>query len=112
MQIQQATPINSNIFGFLKSYGLNVNQNLVLDKSCGRVQVQQQMGFIRMNVPMEYPFLPIIKKFNDQELVVSGLEQIHLFFPSEISLDTALSNSVAGVVDLFSSSNRSSIMSG
>ena len=93
MQIQQATPINSNIFGFLKSYGLNVNQNLVLDKSCGRVQVQQQMGFIRMNVPMEYPFLPIIKKFNDQELVVSGLEQIHLFFPSEISLDTALSNS-------------------
>ena len=112
MQIQQATPINSNIFGFLKSYGLNVNQNLVLDKSCGRVQVQQQMGFIRMNVPMEYPFLPIIKKFNNQELVVSGLEQIHLFFPSEISLDTALSNSVAGVVDLFSSSNRSAIMSG
>jgi hypothetical protein len=70
------------------------------------------MGFIRMNVPMEYPFLPIIKKFNDQELVVSGLEQIHLFFPSEISLDTALSNSVAGVVDLFSSSNKSAIMSG
>ena len=62
MQIQQATPIESNVFSFLKSYGFNINQNLVLDKSCGRVQVQQQMGFIRMNVPMEYPFLPIIKK--------------------------------------------------
>ena len=35
MQIQQATPINSNIFDFLKSYGFTVNQNLVLDKSCG-----------------------------------------------------------------------------
>ena len=58
MQIQQATPINSNIFDFLKSYGFTVNQNLVLDESCGRVQVQQQMGFIRMNVPMEYPFCP------------------------------------------------------
>lgn len=112
MQVQQASPINSNIFSLLKSYGLIINQNLVLDKSCGRVQVQQQMGFIRMNVPMEYPFLPIIKEFNDQELVVSGLEQIHVFFPSEIVLDTSLSNEVVGVVDLFSSSNKSGIMAG
>ena len=112
MQIQQANVVNSNVFSFLKSYGLSVNQNLVLDKSCGRVQVQQQMGFIRMNVPMDYPFLPIIKKFNNQELVVNGLEQLHLFFPSEIDLDTTLSQNVAGVVDLFSSSNKSGIMSG
>ena len=112
MQIQQATPINSNIFDFLKSYGFTVNQNLVLDESCGRVQVQQQMGFIRMNVPMEYPFLPIIKKFNEQELVVNGLEQLHLFFPSEIIMDTVLSDNVVGTVDLFSSSNKSGIMAG
>ena len=112
MQTQQASVINSNVFTFLNSYGLNVNQNLVLDKSCGRVQVQQQMGFIRMNVPMDYPFLPVVKNFNEQELVVSGLEQIHLFFPSEIVLDTALNQKVAGVIDLFKSSNKSGIMSG
>ena len=70
------------------------------------------MGFIRMNVPMEYPFLPIIKKFNEQELVVNGLEQLHLFFPSEISMDTVLSDNVVGTVDLFSSSNKSGIMAG
>ena len=112
MQTQQASVINSNVFTFLNSYGLNVNQNLVLDKSCGRVQVQQQMGFIRMNVPMDYPFLPVVKNFNEQELVVSGLEQIHLFFPSEIVLDTALNQNIAGVIDLFKSSNKSGIMSG
>ena len=111
MQTQQAVKINSNIFSFLKSYGFTLNQNLVLDKSCSRVQVQQQMGFIRMNVPMEYPFLPIVKNFNDQELVVSGLEQIHLFFPSQIMLDTLLSDNVIGIVDLFTSSNKSGIMS-
>ena len=111
MQTQQANPINSNIFSLLKTYGLIVNQNLVLDKSCGRVQVQQQMGFIRMNVPMEYPFLPIIRNFNEEELVVSGLEQIHMFFPSEIKLDTLLDENVIGVTDLLSSSNKSGIMS-
>ena len=112
MQVQQATPIQSNIFSYLKNYGLIVNQNLVLDKSCGRVQVQQQMGFLRMNVPMEYPFLPIVKKFNKEELVVNGLEQIHLFFPSEIVLDTLLNANIAGTIDLFSSSNKSGIMAG
>ena len=110
MQTQQANPINSNIFSLLKTYGLIVNQNLVLDKSCGRVQVQQQMGFIRMNVPMEYPFLPIIRNFNEEELVVGGIEQIHMFFPSEIKLDTLLDENVIGVTDLLSSSNKSGIM--
>ena len=100
MQTQQAVKINSNIFSFLKSFGFTLNQNSVLDKSCSRVQVQQQMGFIRMNVPMEYPFLPIVKNFNEQELVVSGLEQIHLFFPSQIMLDTLLNDNVIGIVDL------------
>ena len=110
MQTQQATSINSNIFSLLKTYGLIVNQNLVLDKSCGRVQVQQQMGFIRMNVPMEYPFLPIIRNFNEEELVVSGLEQIHMFFPSEIKLDTLLDKNVIGVTDLLSSSDKSGVI--
>ena len=81
MQTQQAVKLESNILSFLQSYGFRVKQNLVLDKSCNRVQVQQQMGFTRMNVPMEYPFLPIIKNFNKTELVASGIEQIHLFFP-------------------------------
>ena len=51
------------------------------------------------------------ENFNDQELVVSGLEQIHLFFPSQIMLDTSLSDNVIGIVDLFTSSNKSGIMS-
>ena len=37
-------------------------ENLVLDQTCGRVNVQQNMGFIRMAVPMEYPLLPIIPR--------------------------------------------------
>ena len=111
IQTQQANPINSNIFSLLKTYGLIVNQNLVLDKSCGRVQVQQQMGFIRMNVPMEYPFLPIIRNFYEEELEVSGSDQILIFFHSEVKLDTLLGENVFGVTDLLSSSNKSGIMS-
>ena len=80
IQTQQATPIQSNIFDFLSSYGLSIKENLVLDQSCNQVNVQQQVGPFRMAVPMEYPFLPIIKKFDKNEVTVSGLESLELIF--------------------------------
>lgn len=46
------------------------------------------MGPIRMNVPMEYPLLPIVRKFNTDEAIVAGLEQIQLVFASEIQPDS------------------------
>ncbi len=112
MQTQQAVKLESNILSFLQSYGFRVNQNLVLDKSCNRVQVQQQMGFTRMNVPMDYPFLPIIKNFNKTELVASGIEQIHLFFPSQIDLLDKPHNSLLSftVAPLFTTSDSSNVM--
>ena len=110
IQTQQASIIESNIFTFLGKYGLNVEKNLAMDKRAGRVSVQQQMGMFRMNVPMEYPFLPIIQNFNENESVVSGLEALQVVFPSEISIDTSFSDLVAGVNELFTTSNKSGIM--
>lgn len=89
LQIQQAFPIESDIFSILEGYGFFIEANLVTDKICGRVNVQQQMGPIRMNVPMEYPLLPIVRNFNANESIVSGLEQMQLIFPSEIKQDSS-----------------------
>ncbi|MFQ6678625.1 MAG: GldG family protein [Fidelibacterota bacterium] len=107
IQTQKATPIQSDIFDLLSGYGFQLEKNLVLDHQCGSVSVQQNMGFIRMNVPMEYPFLPIITKFNPDESMVNGLEQLTVMFASEIIADTGYT-----ITPLFSSSNRSSTMTG
>ena len=42
IQTQQANPVQSNIFSILDSYGLSIKENLVLDKTCNQVNVQQQ----------------------------------------------------------------------
>tara|TARA_B100000678_G_scaffold290688_1_gene304293 strand:- start:244 stop:1764 length:1521 start_codon:yes stop_codon:yes gene_type:complete len=110
LQTQRAEAYKSNIFDIISPFGFTLTENLVLDKSCGRVNVMQDMGFIRMNVPMEYPFLPIIRTFNQDEALVSGLEQVHVFFSTEILFDSAGTN--VNTVPLFSSSNRSSVMTG
>ena len=94
LQVQQALPIQSNIFSLLNAYGLDLQSNLVTDQICGRVNVQQQMGPIRMNVPIEYPLLPVIRNFNADESIVAGLEQMQLIFASEIKQDSASMGSV------------------
>ena len=103
LQVQQAFPIQSNIFDLIDDYGFAIEPNLVTDKICGRVNVQQQMGPIRMNVPMEYPLLPIIRSFNTKEAIVAGLEQIQLVFASELKQDSASFENVNYVPLLFTS---------
>ena len=90
---------------------MNIEENLVLDKTCGKVNVQQNMGIFRMAVPMDYPFIPIIKNFNSNEIIVSGIEQHQVLFPSEILIDTLVS-SYTKLFPLLTSSNKSTTMSG
>ena len=62
IQLQQAFPIESNIFDFLNKYDLDLQKNLVLDSKCGNVQVQQSVGLFRMNRAVQYPFFPVVDK--------------------------------------------------
>ena len=110
---QQASPVTSNIYSFLNSYGFRISPNLVLDQNCGKVNVQQNLGFLRIPVPMDYPFLPIIKdkNFEKSSVIVQNLESLRLMFPSEIIIDDSLvvSDNI-NISPLFLSSNRSATM--
>jgi len=84
--IQQlsATPINSNLFRLLSSFGITIKSNLVLDAQCGQVTVQQQRGMFRMQTPVNYPFFPIINNVNKENILVKNLDNMQLIFASEI----------------------------
>ncbi len=113
LSTQQASVISSDIFEIIHTYGIELGENLVLDRTCGRVNVQQNMGFIRMAVPMEYPLLPIIRSFNKDEVVVSGLEQVQLFFASEVSdVDSLSEKFEVNVSPLMYTSGKSGLMTG
>ena len=110
LQTQQASEIQSNIFDLLKTYRLDLQKNLVLDGNCGKVTVQVRQGPFLIPYPMDYPFFPIIDRFNKKSVVVSDLENVRPLFPSEIKIDTVETEAVKEVVTLFSSSNNSGIM--
>ncbi|SVC36128.1 uncharacterized protein METZ01_LOCUS288982, partial [marine metagenome] len=104
LQTQQGTPIVSNVFEILETYGVSLEDNLVLDKFCNNITVTQQRGFFRVNTAVAYPFFPIIRDFGDH-VMVGGLEQVHTLFPSEITYDST--DSTATIQPLFTTSDRS-----
>ena len=110
LQTQQATPIQSDIFDLLSKYRLNLQNNLVLDGKCGKVTVQVRQGPFLIPYPMDYPFFPVIDRFEDSLVVVSDLENVRPLFPSEIKIDSSQNEFVKSVVPLFKTSDNSGIM--
>lgn len=109
LQTQQGRPIVSNVFEILDTYGVSLEDNLVLDEFCNNITVTQQRGFFRVNTAVAYPFFPIIRDFGDH-MMVGGLEQVHVLFPSEITYDS--SDSASTMQPLFTTSDRSGIAAG
>jgi len=75
----------SNLFNFLEHHGLRINRDLVIDQVCGQVQVQQRHGFFNIATAANYPPFVTIQKFDKENLIVRGLEQVRLFFLNEIT---------------------------
>ncbi len=87
----------SGMIAMLRHHGIEVAPQLVLDASCGQVQVPQQVGPFMMNVPKNYPFFPMITPdgFNKENPAVSGLAQMAFPWISPVYFLTETSDSAA-----------------
>lgn len=98
------------IMDLLDHYGVQVREELVLDASCGQVQVPQQVGNFQMNVPVSYPYFVRVGQdgFNQDNPAVSGLAEVLLPWvsPLRLTVESDTSLPVSGTV-LMHSSERS-----
>jgi gliding-associated putative ABC transporter substrate-binding component GldG len=92
-----AMPVESNLFGMLENYGVKVEKNLVLDASCGQVEIPQQVGPFQMNVPMAYPYFVRLNasSFAKGNPAVSPLSDV--VFPWVSSLSVLVNNTKGDV---------------
>jgi gliding-associated putative ABC transporter substrate-binding component GldG len=83
-----AMPQDPGIIRLLEHYGARVEHNLVLDASCGQVQIPQQVGPFQMNVAVNYPyFVKILPEgLNKSIPAVSSLGEMVLPWVSTITL--------------------------
>lgn len=83
LQQAQGRPLNTQLETWLRSKGLIVENNFVLDANCGSVSVQRQQGFFTVNTPVSFPYLPVIQKFTAHP-ITKGIEQVTLAFASQV----------------------------
>ena len=76
------------ILKLLEQYGVRVEKSIVLDASCGQVQIPQQVGPFRMNVPVNYPYIAKVTPagINKDNPAVSGLSQMIFPWASPLTL--------------------------
>jgi gliding-associated putative ABC transporter substrate-binding component GldG len=79
---------NPKIIKMLEHYGARVENSMVLDASCGQVQVPQRIGMFQMNVAVPYPYFVSVYKngFNQDNPAVSALSEMIMPWASPITL--------------------------
>jgi gliding-associated putative ABC transporter substrate-binding component GldG len=69
---------------WLRKRGITINDNFIIDASCGYVTVRQQQASFTMSSNIQFPYLPEIHKFADNP-ITKGLESVSLQFASPIT---------------------------
>ena len=84
----QAANVESKLLDLVKFYGVKVEQNMILDASCGQVQVPQKVGPFTMNVALPYPYFVRFgaEGFLKDNPAVAPLSEVIMPWPNEITL--------------------------
>lgn len=82
--------VNTGLERWLEKKGLYVEDSFIVDKKCGTVTVQQH-GLLSFPQQVNFPFLPVISRFENHS-ITDGIETLILQFASPITFtgDTIL----------------------
>ncbi|MCU0695377.1 MAG: GldG family protein [Myxococcaceae bacterium] len=69
----------------LSSYGVTVGNRLVADVKSGNVSISERRGFMVINQPVPYPFLPVVQRLEGDSVITAGLGDV--LFPFVTSLE-------------------------
>ena len=88
LQTSVANKMELEIDDWLSTYGIKINNDLVYDANCSRINVSQRRGLMLIQNIVQYPFFPIINYFEHENVMVKDLKGVILPFASTI--DTSL----------------------
>jgi gliding-associated putative ABC transporter substrate-binding component GldG len=106
LQNAYGTVTQNGLEEWLRTKGVEVEPNFVVDAKCGAVTTQQQTPFGMMQQQIPFPYLPIIGKYADHP-VSKGLENVMFQFASTIRF---VGDTTTRFVPILMSSDKSSFL--
>ncbi len=80
----ESTDLDSGLDGLLKDFGVRVRSGLVLDAQCAQINVTEQRGFMRIQRPVRFPYLPMVERLDQDSPLLAGLANIAFPFVSAL----------------------------
>ena len=65
LQNGSGNAVETNFGDWLKTKGIEVEKNFLIDVNCSNVMVRQQQGGFSFSTPVSFPYIPIITSFSD-----------------------------------------------
>lgn len=106
----QTEDANHGLTELLKGYGVGIEPGLVLDAECATMNVARQQGFLRIQEPVRYPFIPQPKGLDPDHPLTRGLAAVVLPFVSPLTVTVPEGGQIAADV-LVQSSAQSWVQS-
>ncbi len=106
-QNAQGTTFSNGLNDWMLNKGLEILPQFVMDASAGSVSVQQQQGFFRFNTAVDFPYFPLVTKFETHP-ITKGIEQVVFQFVSPINY---IGDTASTFTPLVKSSGRSASLS-
>jgi len=86
LQTLQTQDAEHGLGPLLASYGVNIRPGLVLDAESATIAVARQRGFMRIQEPVRYPFLPQPRTLDPDSPLTRGLSQVVFPFISPVEV--------------------------
>lgn len=86
LQMGMGKELTTGLESWLAEMGVGVEGAFLIDANCGRVSVMQNMGGVQVQQQIPFPYIPIIKNFNDHHPISKGIEEAIFSFASPLNI--------------------------
>jgi len=86
LQKLETEDINHGLDKLLAGYGVQIEPGLVLDAECATLTVARQQGFMRIQEPVRYPFMPQPRSLDPHHPLTRGLTEVIFPFMSPLQV--------------------------
>lgn len=82
----EQTPAEHGLGPLLATYGVKLGEQLVADARSGQLSMQERRGAMVINMPVPYPFIPLLARLEGDSPVSEGIGDVLLPFTTSVSL--------------------------
>jgi gliding-associated putative ABC transporter substrate-binding component GldG len=88
LQTMQSEQLDHGMTDFLAAYGVRIQPGLVLDAESATIAVSRQQGFMRIQQPVQYPFLPQPEALDADNSLTRGITAVVFPFMSPLAVES------------------------